>query len=144
MASTVHCSIVSAELEIFSGMVEMVVASGTEGELGIFPGHTPLLSGVKPGPVRLRLEGGAEEIFFASGGYIEVQPTAITILADTAIRADDIDEAAALEAKAKAERDLADNRADIDFGRISVDLAEQAAMLRTLRKHRERWMLTAQ
>jgi F-type H+-transporting ATPase subunit epsilon len=138
MASTVHCSIVSAELEIFSGMVEMVVASGTEGELGIFPGHTPLLSGVKPGPVRLRLEGGAEEIFFASGGYIEVQPTAITILADTAIRADDIDEAAALEAKAKAERDLADNRADIDFGRISVDLAEQAAMLRTLRKHRER------
>jgi F-type H+-transporting ATPase subunit epsilon len=138
MASTVHCSIVSAELEIFSGMVEMVVASGTEGELGIFPGHTPLLSGVKPGPVRLRLEGGSEEIFFASGGYIEVQPTAITILADTAIRADDIDEAAALEAKAKAERDLADNRADIDFGRISVDLAEQAAMLRTLRKHRER------
>ena len=138
MASTVHCSIVSAELEIFSGMVEMVVASGTEGELGIFPGHTPLLSGVKPGPVRLRLEGGAEEIFFASGGYIEVQPTAITILADTAIRDDDIDEAAALEAKAKAERDLADNRADIDFGRISVDLAEQAAMLRTLRKHRER------
>jgi F-type H+-transporting ATPase subunit epsilon len=138
MASTVHCSIVSAELEIFSGMVEMVVASGTEGELGIFPGHTPLLSGVKPGPVRLRLEGGAEEIFFASGGYIEVQPTAITILADTAIRADDIDEAAALEAKAKAERDLADNRSDIDFGRISVDLAEQAAMLRTLSKHRER------
>jgi F-type H+-transporting ATPase subunit epsilon len=138
MASTVHCSIVSAELEIFSGMVEMVVASGTEGELGIFPGHTPLLSGVKPGPVRLRLEGGTEEIFFASGGFIEVQPTAITILADTAIRADDIDEAAALEAKAKAERDLADNRADIDFGRISVDLAEQAAMLRTLRKHRER------
>jgi F-type H+-transporting ATPase subunit epsilon len=97
MASTVHCSIVSAELEIFSGMVEMVVASGTEGELGIFPGHTPLLSGVKPGPVRLRLEGGKE-----------------------------------------AERDLADNRADIDFGRITVDLAEQAAMLRTIRKHRER------
>ncbi|MFT5794925.1 MAG: F-type H+-transporting ATPase subunit epsilon, partial [Candidatus Pseudothioglobus sp.] len=70
--------------------------------------------------------------------YIEVQPTAVTILADTAIRADDIDEAAALEAKAKAERDLADNRADIDFGRITVDLAEQAAMLRTIRKHRER------
>ena len=137
MASTVHCSIVSAEQEIFSGLVEMVVASGTFGELGIFPGHTPLLSGVKPGPVRLRLEGGEEEIFFASGGYIEVQPTAITILADTAIRADDIDEAAAIEAKEKAERDLADNRSDIDFGRISVDLAEQAAMLRTLRKTRE-------
>lgn len=137
MASTVHCSIVSAELEIFSGMVEMVVASGTMGELGLFPGHTPLLSGVKPGPVRLRLEGGEEEIFFASGGYIEVQPTSITILADTAIRADDIDEAAAVEAQQKAERELADNRADIDFGRVSADLAEQAAMLRTIRKFRE-------
>jgi len=137
MASTVHCSIVSAEQEIFSGMVEMVVASGTIGELGLFPGHTPLLSGVKPGPVRLRLEGGEEEIFFASGGYIEVQPTSITILADTAIRADDIDEAAAVEAQQKAERELADNRADIDFGRVSSDLAEQAAMLRTIRKFRE-------
>ena len=137
MASTVHCSIVSAEQEIFSGMVEMVVASGTIGELGIFPGHTPLLSGVKPGPVRLRLEGGEEEIFFASGGYIEVQPTSITILVDTAIRADDIDEAAAVEAQQRAERELADNRADIDFGRISADLAEQAAMLRTIRKFRE-------
>ena len=137
MASTVHCSIVSAELEIFSGMVEMVVASGTIGELGLFPGHTPLLSGVKPGPVRLRLEGGEEEIFFASGGYIEVQPTSITILPDTAIRADDIDEAAAVEAQQRAERELADNRADIDFGRISADLAEQAAMLRTIRKFRE-------
>ena len=137
MASTVHCSIVSAELEIFSGMVEMVVASGTIGELGLFHGHTPLLSGVKPGPVRLRLEGGEEEIFFASGGYIEVQPTSITILADTAIRADDIDEAAAVEAQQRAERELADNRADIDFGRISADLAEQAAMLRTIRKFRE-------
>ena len=137
MASTVHCSIVSAELEIFSGMVEMVVASGTMGELGLFPGHTPLLSGVKPGPVRLRLAGGEEEIFFASGGYIEVQPTSITILADTAIRADDIDEAAAVEAQQKAERELADNRADIDFGRVSADLAEQAAMLRTIRKFRE-------
>jgi F-type H+-transporting ATPase subunit epsilon len=137
MASTVHCSIVSAEREIFFGAVEMVVASGTDGELGIFPGHTPLLTGVKPGPIRLRLEGGAEEVFFASGGYIEVQPNAITILADTAIRADDIDEAAAVEAQQKAARELADNRSDIDFGRVSADLAEQAAMLRTVRKFRE-------
>ena len=106
MASTVHCSIVSAERDIFNGLVEMVVASGTIGELGIFPGHTPLISGVKPGPVRLRLEGGEEEVFFASGGYIEVQPTAITILADTAVRADDIDEAAAVEAQKKAEQEL--------------------------------------
>ena len=137
MASTVHCSIVSAEKEIFNGLVEMVVASGTIGELGIFPGHTPLISGVKPGPVRLRLEGGEEEMFFASGGYIEVQPTAITILADTAVRADDIDEAAAVEAQKKAEQELADNKSSIDFSRVSADLAEQAAMLRTIRKHRE-------
>ena len=99
MASTVFCSIVSAEEEIFSGQVEMVVASGTIGELGILPGHTPLITGVRPGPVRLIMEGGEEEIFFASGGYIEVQPTAITILADTALRADDLDEAAAAEAQ---------------------------------------------
>ena len=136
MASTVFCSIVSAEQEIFAGQVEMVVASGTIGELGILPGHTPLLSGVKPGPVRLILEGGGEEIFFASGGFIEVQPTSITILADTAIRADDLDEAAALEAKRKAELELSDQRSDIDFARVTADLQEQAAMLRTIQKVR--------
>lgn len=137
MASVVHCSIVSAEQEIFSGMVEMVVATGTIGELGILPGHTPLLTGVKPGPVRLKLEGGTEQMFFASGGFIEVQPTAITILADTAIRADDLDEAAAVEAQRHAEQELADNRSDIDFARVHSDLAETAAMLRTIRKYRE-------
>ena len=136
MASTVFCSIVSAEQEIFAGQVEMVVASGTIGELGILPGHTPLLSGVKPGPVRLILEGGKEEMFFASGGFIEVQPTSITILADTAIRADDLDEAAALEAKKKAELELSDQRSDIDFARVTADLQEQAAMLRTIQKVR--------
>jgi len=138
MASTVHCSIVSAEKEIFSGQVEMVVATGSIGELGIMPGHTPLLTGVKPGEIRLKLEGGVEETFFASGGYIEVQPMAITILADTALRADDIDEAAALEAQAKAERELADNRSDIDFGRVQADIQETAAMLRTLNKFRKK------
>ena len=136
MASTVFCSIVSAEQEIFAGQVEMVVASGTIGELGILPGHTPLLSGVKPGPVRLILEGGEEDLFFASGGFIEVQPTSITILADTAIRADDLDEAAALEAKKKAELELSDQRSDIDFARVTADLQEQAAMLRTIQKVR--------
>jgi F-type H+-transporting ATPase subunit epsilon len=137
MASTVLCNIVSAEREIYSGMVEMVIATGTIGELGILPGHTPLLTGVKPGPVRLVLEGGEEEIFFASGGFIEVQPAAITILADTAIRADDLDEAAAVEAQHKAERELSDQRADVDFARVAADLQEQAAMLRTVRKFRE-------
>ncbi len=140
MASTVYCSIVSAEEEIFSGQVEMVVATGTIGELGILPGHTPLLTGVKPGPLRLILsiEGGDEEVFFASGGLIEVQPTAITILADTALRADDLDEAAAAEAQQKAETELADQRADIDFARVAADLQEQAAMLRTIQKIRDK------
>ena len=137
MATTVHCSIVSAEQEIFSGLIEMIVATGSLGELGIKPGHAPLLSGIKPGPVRLILEGGGEEVFFASGGYIEVQPTAVTILADTAIRADNIDEAAAAEAEKKAQAELNDNRADVDFARVSADLQEQAAMLRTVRKLRE-------
>ncbi len=138
MASTVNCSIVSAEEEIFSGQVEMVVATGTIGELGILPGHTPLLSGVRPGPVRLILEGGEEEVFFASGGYIEVQPTSITILADTAYRAGDMDEAAALEAQKKVEHELADQKADIDYARVTLDLQETAAMLRTIRKFREK------
>jgi len=136
MAATVHCSIVSAEKEIFSGQVEMVVASGTIGELGFYPGHTPLLTGVKAGPIRLKLEGGEEEIFFASGGYIEVQQTSITVLADTALRADDLDEAAAQAAQNKAEQELADNRSDIDFGRVQADIQETAAMLRTIRKYR--------
>ena len=138
MASTVFCSIVSAEEEIFSGQVEMVVASGTIGELGIMPGHTPLLTGVRPGPVRLILEGGEEEVFFASGGFLEVQPTSITILADTALRADDLDEAAAVEAQKKAEQELSDQRADIDFARVAADLQEQAAMLRTIQKIRDK------
>jgi len=138
MASTVFCSIVSAEQEIFAGQVEMVVASGTIGELGILPGHTPLLSGVKPGPVRLILEGGEEQTFFASGGFIEVQPTSITILADTAMRADDLDEAEALEAKKKAELELSGQRSDIDFARVTADLQEQAAMLRTIQKVRNK------
>ena len=138
MASTVLCNIVSAEQQIFSDLVEMVIATGTLGELGILPGHTPLLSGIKPGPVRLVMEGGEEEIFFASGGYIEVQPTVITILADTAIRADDLDEAAAIEAQQEAERQLADAHSDIDFGRVAAELQDQVAMLRTVRKFRER------
>ena len=137
MATTVNCSIVSAEQEIFSGLVEMVVASGTLGELGIMPGHAPLLSGIKPGPVKLVLEGGDEEIFFASGGFIEVQPTAVTILADTAIRADNIDEAPASEAEQKAQAELNDQRAEVDFARVNADLQEQAAMLRTVRKMRD-------
>ena len=89
---------------------------------------------MRPGPVRLILEGGFEETFYASGGYLEVQPTSITILADTALRAEDLDEAAATEAQKKAEQDLADQNSDIDFARIAADLNEQAAILRTIRR----------
>src|SRR4029434_11328732 len=94
MVATMHCDIVSAEEEIFSGRVTMVVATGTLGALGIMPGHAPLLTGIKPGPVRLKLESGEEQVFFASGGFLEVQPGVVTVLADTALRADDLDAAA--------------------------------------------------
>ena len=136
--ATVHGSIVSAEEEIFSRAVASVIATGTLGELGIYPGHTPLLTGIQPGPVRLIMEDGEEEVFFASGGFLEVQPTSITLLADTALRADDIDEAAAVEAEQKARQELGDQKSDIDFARVSSDIQEQAAMLRSVRKLRER------
>ena len=132
MAMTVQCDIVSAEREIFSGLVEMVIATGSLGELGIAYGHAPLLTGIKPGPVRLIKQGGAEEIFFVSGGYLEVQPYHITVLADTALRADDMDEAAALEAQQLAQQQLAEQSNQIDFQRAAAQLAEAAAQLRTL------------
>ncbi|PUA27825.1 MULTISPECIES: F0F1 ATP synthase subunit epsilon [Cellvibrio] len=132
MAMTVQCDIVSAEREIFSGLVEMVITTGSLGEVGIAYGHAPLLTGIKPGPVRLIKQGGAEEIFFVSGGYLEVQPYHVTVLADTALRADDMDEAAALEAQQLAQQQLADQSSEIDFQRAAAQLAEAAAQLRTL------------
>ena len=132
MAMTLQCDIVSAEREIFSGLVEMVITTGSLGEVGIAYGHAPLLTGIKPGPVRLIKQGGAEEIFFVSGGYLEVQPYHVTVLADTALRADDMDEAAALEAQQHAQQQLADQSSEIDFQRAAAQLAEAAAQLRTL------------
>jgi F-type H+-transporting ATPase subunit epsilon len=132
MAMTIQCDIVSAEREIFSGLVEMVITTGTLGEVGIAYGHAPLLTGIKPGPVRLIKQGGTEEIFFVSGGYLEVQPYHVTVLADTALRADDMDEAAALEAQQLAQQQLADQSNEIDFQRAAAQLAEAAAQLRTL------------
>jgi F-type H+-transporting ATPase subunit epsilon len=132
MAMTVQCDIVSAEREIFSGLVEMVITTGSLGEVGIAYGHAPLLTGIKPGPVRLIKQGGAEEIFFVSGGYLEVQPYHVTVLADTALRADDMDEAAALEAQQLAQQQLENQSSEIDFQRAAIQLAEAAAQLRTL------------
>ncbi len=136
--STILCSIVSAEKEIFSEDVAMVVATGTMGELGITPGHTQLLTGIKPGPVKVVKENGEEEVFFLSGGFIEVQPDTITLLSDIAIRAEDIDEEQAEKAREQAEkiRDNADS--DLDFSRARAELAEAAARLQTLRKMRKK------
>ncbi len=136
--ATMHCDIVSAEREIFSGAITMLSLRGSIGELGILPGHAPLLTGIRPGPVQLRLENGEEEIFFASGGYLEVQPGMVTILADTASRAEDLDEAAANDARAAAERALAEQAADFDFSIAAAQLAEAAAQQRTLEELRKR------
>lgn len=134
MAMTMHCDIVSAEESIFSGRVEMIVAAGSLGDLGVAPGHAPLLTALIPGPVRLIKEGGEEEVFYVSGGYLEVQRGVATLLADTALRADDVDEAAALEAKEEAERAMAKQGAEFEYSAAAAQLAEAAAQLRALRQ----------
>ncbi|MEQ8262522.1 F0F1 ATP synthase subunit epsilon [Pseudohaliea sp.] len=138
MAMTIHCDIVSAEEGIFSGLVESLVATGDMGELGINYGHAPLLTALRPGPVRIVTQQGNEEVYYVSGGFLEVQPGVVTILADTALRADDVDEAAAEEARREAEQALANQSGDFDYGRASAQLAEAAAQLATLRKMRNR------
>ena len=138
MAATMQCDIVSAEQEIFSGPVAMISLRGTIGELGILPGHAPLLTGIRPGVVQLRLENGEVEVFYATGGFLEVQPGVVTILADTATRAEDIDEAAATEARQAAERALAEQAADFDFSLATAQLAQAAAQLRTVQELRKR------
>lgn len=136
--ATFQCDIVSAETEIFSGRVQQLSATGTIGELGIMPGHAPLLTGIRPGPLRLTLENGDEDVFFASGGFLEVQPGIVTVLADTALRADDIDEAAAKSAQEHAEKELSDQRADLDLAAAAAALAESLAQQRTLDELRKR------
>lgn len=138
MAMTFHCDIVSAEKEIFSGRGTQLTVTGTIGELGILAGHAPLLTGIRPGPVRLQLDNGEEEVFFASGGFLEVQPGVVTILADTALRAEDIDEAAAVEAQQEAERALQEQTADMEFSSAAAMLAEATARQRTLAELRKR------
>jgi len=138
MAMTIHCDIVSAEEQIFSGLVEMLVATRDLGELGVTYGHAPLLTSLKPGPIRVVAQNGEEQIYYVSGGFLEVQPGVISVLADTAIRATDVDEAAAEEARKHAEHALANQSGDFDYGRASAQLAEAAAQLATLRKMRNR------
>ncbi len=138
MAMTMHLDIVSAESEIFSGTVEMVFAPAVMGEVGITPRHTPLLTHLKPGEVRARLAGGEEEAFYVSGGILEIQPHVVTVLSDTALRAHDIDEAAALEAKTRAEQALQDRKSDIEYAKAQAELAEAAAQLQALQRLRKR------
>lgn len=136
--ATMQCDIVSVEQEIFSGQVAMVSLRGAIGELGILPGHAPLLTGIRPGVVRLRFADGGEQVFYASGGFLEVQPGIVTILADTAARAEDLDEAAAAEARQAAERALSEQAADFDFSLAAAQLAEATAQQRTLEELRKR------
>jgi F-type H+-transporting ATPase subunit epsilon len=136
MASTVKVEIVSAEEEIFSGEAEMVVAPAEMGEVGIMPSHTPLITRLKPGEVKLQAAGQEDQFYFVSGGILEVQPHVVTVLADTALRAKDLDEAQAQEAKKRAEEAMADRQSDIDYAKVQAELAEAAAQLRMLERLR--------
>lgn len=138
MANTTHLDVVSAEREIFSGPVELVVATGDLGEIGVVAGHAPLLTSLKPGEIRVTLPGGEEEIYYVSGGMLEVQPYVVTVLADAVERASDLDEAAAIEAKAKAEEALADKNAEMDYSLAATELARAAAQIRAIQKLRKK------
>ena len=137
MTITTHLDIVSAEHEIFSGLVEMVVATGELGEIGVTPGHAPLLTVLKPGEIRLTMPGGKHEIYYVQGGMLEVQPHCVTILADVVERADHLDEAAALAAKANAEVAIASKGGDIDYSVAAAELARAVAQIRAIQKARK-------
>jgi len=138
MATTMKCKVVSAENSLYEGDVQMVIASGNLGDLGITPGHAPLITSLKPGSVRLVFENGEEELFFASGGFLEVIPTQVTILTDTAERAENLDEAAAVHAKEEAMRLLEEQKGEFDYSRATVELAEAVARLRVIEQLRHR------
>lgn len=131
-AMTVQLDIVSAESNIFKGQVACLQVTGVEGELGILPGHAPLLTSIKPGMARIIKQDGSEEVIYLSGGFLEVQPHSIAVLADVVLRADEIDEQAALEAKRRAEANMADAGADFDYDAAMVELAKAMAQLRVV------------
>jgi len=139
MAMTIHVDIVSAEEEIHSGRANVVYAPAEMGEVGIYPRHAPMLSKLKPGEVRVEPEGGGEELFFfVSGGLLEVQPHVVTVLADTAIRAHDLDEASAMEAQKQAEQAMQDNKSELDFAKAKAEMVQAAAQLRAIQKLRKK------
>ncbi|MBD3669581.1 MAG: F0F1 ATP synthase subunit epsilon [Gammaproteobacteria bacterium] len=138
MAMTMHVDIVSAEEEIFSGTATFLVAPAQMGEVGIAPRHTPLLSPLKPGEVKVTSQDGEEQFVFVSGGMLEVQPHVVTILADTAVRAKDLDEASAIQAKERAEDALKDKASEVDYAKAQAELAEAVAQLHTIQKMKKR------
>ena len=139
MAMTIHVDVVSAEESIVSGIAEFLVVPAEMGEVGIYPRHTPLLTRIKPGAVRLKLPDRVEEEFiFVSGGMLEVQPSVVTILADTAIRGKDLDEAKAIEAKRLAEEAMRDQSSAVDYAKAQAELAEAVAQLATIQKLRKK------
>jgi len=137
MAMTMHVNIVSAENEIYSGTVTQVFAPASMGEVGVMPRHAPMLSTLKAGEVRVLLQDGGEESFYVSGGILEIQPHIVTILSDTAMRASDIDENAAMEAKARAEAAMKDKASDMDYAKAKSELLEAVAQIETLKKLRK-------
>jgi F-type H+-transporting ATPase subunit epsilon len=137
MAKTFHVDIVSAEQAIFSGEAEMVIAPGEGGELGILPEHTPLLTRIKPGTIRIQT-GGQEEVIYVSGGMMEVQPDRVTVLADTSVRAHDLDEAKALEAERLAKEAIANRSGKLEVAKAQAELAEAVAQLAAIRKLRQK------
>lgn len=136
MAMTMHVNIVSSNKEIFSGAAEMVSATGEMGELGILPRHNQLLTRLRPGQVRVKVPDGEEQIFYVSGGFLEVQPHVVTVLADTSTRARDLDEAAIMAAKQQAEELLTNRQSDYEYARAQAELAEAVAQLRTIERLR--------
>ncbi|WP_244670119.1 F0F1 ATP synthase subunit epsilon [Coxiella endosymbiont of Amblyomma nuttalli] len=138
MMKTIRLEIVSAEAAIFSGAVKRVNITGGVGELGIYPGHRQLLTFLKPGQISILLECGTEEIFYISGGILEVQPEIVTVLSDTALRAADLDETAALMAKEQAERQLAEQKSSIEYSKVMTKLVEAIAQLRAIQSIRKR------
>ncbi|MEJ2106069.1 MAG: F0F1 ATP synthase subunit epsilon [Acidiferrobacteraceae bacterium] len=135
---TMHVDIVSAESELFSGTAEMVIAPAVRGEVGIYPRHTQLLTPLKPGEVRITRPGGEEEAIYVSGGILEVQPHVVTVLSDTAVRAHDLDEAAAMEAKKRAEQALKDKTGDMEEAEAMAQLAEAVAQLQAIQRLRKK------
>jgi F-type H+-transporting ATPase subunit epsilon len=138
MSKTIQCDIVSAEEQIWSGQAAQVFATGVSGELGIYPRHTPLITQLKPGPVRVVDTAGEEQFFFVGGGIIEVQPHMVTVLADTAVRAKDLDAAAAQRAKEEAERELANRTGVMEVAEAQAKLAEAVAQLQALEQLRRK------